>query len=225
MVLVGYWPLNEQSGTTAYDHSGNENHGSIDGAGPSDTGTVNGPLGQKAFDFDGSDDYINLGQRFQFSDSDSFSLTGWYLRDSVDYTNAPRLLGFNTTAGFGLLFDDTWIQGDDDLVFRYDSENLESGTGGDVGVWYFFSVTYDGSTVKLYIDGGLEAEDSSVSWTDPVDDFIIGTTGRDGGLQGEYFDGRISEVRIYNHALTPREVQYLHQVGKRGRQMTSKKSW
>lgn len=223
-MLIAYWPLNEESGTTSYDHSGNEFHGTVNGAGPAGTGTTNGPLGQKAYSFDGTDDYINVGQKFQFSDSDSFSFTGWYLRESVDYTNAPRLLGFDTTAGFGLLFDDTWIQGDDDIVFRYDSENLESGVGGEVGVWYFFSVTYDGSTAKLYVDGELKAEDSSVTWTDPVDDFIIGTSGRDGGLQGEYFDGIISEIRIYNRPLKKSEIRYLYSVGKKGHQVTSKKS-
>lgn len=30
--LEGYWPLNEGGGTTAYDHSGNDNHGIIHGA-------------------------------------------------------------------------------------------------------------------------------------------------------------------------------------------------
>ena len=56
MTLIGYWPLNENSGK-AYDRSGNGNHGSLNGA---VTQGETGLLGNTAYDFDGNDDYIQF---------------------------------------------------------------------------------------------------------------------------------------------------------------------
>ena len=53
---VGYWPLQEASGS-GLDYSGNGNHASTTNV--SSYG-VNGPVGGKAMEFDGSSDYINL---------------------------------------------------------------------------------------------------------------------------------------------------------------------
>ena len=54
--LVGYWRLDEGSGTIAYDSSGNGNDGTIIG----DPQWVAGKNGQ-ALDFDGTEDYIDVG--------------------------------------------------------------------------------------------------------------------------------------------------------------------
>ena len=50
--LVGWWPLNEYSGSTAYDLSGNDNHGSLNSG---VTQGVAGKGGLTSYSFDGSD--------------------------------------------------------------------------------------------------------------------------------------------------------------------------
>lgn len=55
MTLVGYWPLNEEDGDTAFDHSGNENHGDVEGE---PVLNDNGILAQGCFNFaEGSGSY------------------------------------------------------------------------------------------------------------------------------------------------------------------------
>jgi hypothetical protein len=54
--LVGYWKLDEGSGTIASDSSGNGHDGTIEG----DPQWVAGMYGQ-ALDFDGTDDYVDIG--------------------------------------------------------------------------------------------------------------------------------------------------------------------
>ena len=65
--------------------------------------------------------------------------------------------------------------------------------------WAHVAATYDGATLRLYVDGTLVA---SVAATGA----IATSTGalRIGGntLWGEYFQGLIDEVRVYNRALT-----------------------
>ena len=58
--LVGWWPFNGN----ANDESGNGNHGTVNGA--SLTSDRNG-VANKAYSFDGVDDFIDAGQNITFS--------------------------------------------------------------------------------------------------------------------------------------------------------------
>ena len=89
-----------------------------------------------------------------------------------------------------------------------------TGTGSDIGAggtgalalntWSHLAATYDGATIRLYVNGGLissqAAAGSIMTSSDPL---------RIGGnaLWGEYFTGLIDEVRIYNRALNVAEIQ------------------
>ena len=72
--------------------------------------------------------------------------------------------------------------------------------------WYHIAATYDGSQMKFYIDGTLRGTTNVVG--------TIPNGGRDiwiGGNEpwGEYFDGVIDEVFIYDRALSEGEIQSL----------------
>lgn len=69
--LVGYWRLDEGSGTTAGDSSGNNNNGIIYGA-----TWVDGKI-EKALNFDGNDDYISIAHSPSLEFSDSVTVAGW----------------------------------------------------------------------------------------------------------------------------------------------------
>ena len=70
--------------------------------------------------------------------------------------------------------------------------------------WSHIAGTYDGATVKLYVNGVLAGSQA-------VTGNILTSTGalRIGGnaVWGEYFAGLIDEVRIYNTALTQTQIQ------------------
>jgi hypothetical protein len=71
--------------------------------------------------------------------------------------------------------------------------------------WSHLAATYDGATLKLYINGALAG-------TKNVTGSITTTNGafRIGGnsIWGEWFNGIIDEVRIYNRALSVSEIQF-----------------
>ena len=70
-------------------------------------------------------------------------------------------------------------------------------------VWTHLAATFDGSTIRLYVDGNLVG---SLAETNPIptstDILQIGAN-----FYGEYFPGRIDEVRIYNRALSETEIE------------------
>jgi hypothetical protein len=79
----------------------------------------------------------------------------------------------------------------------------------DTGAWSHLVLTYDGSNVKLYINGTLAssgAKTGKLGYTDSSLRIGLGIPGN--SLQ--YFKGWIDDVRIYNRAITPAEVSTLY---------------
>jgi len=73
-----------------------------------------------------------------------------------------------------------------------------------VNTWTHLAVTYDGATLRLYVNGvqvSSQAQTGNlVTSTNPLQ--IGGDS-----IYGHYFQGTIDEVRIYNQALSPSEIQ------------------
>lgn len=212
MTLIGYWPLNEDTGE-AQDHSFNGNNGSLYGG---VTQGVTGLLGENSYSFDGTDDYVQIPDYSLFSVSE-VTISVWVKRDgskSQEY-----------------IFDgrghEYWIKEDDGtekprfgLRIGGSSYAVIAGTLPD-NEWTHIVGVYNGQQVKLYIEGD-EANSESVSGSIDKSSGNPQIGRYQGG--GYNFQGDISEVRIYDRPLTKSEVQYLYNVGKRGLQTTNKKT-
>ena len=217
MTLVGYWPLNEESGDTAYDHSGNSNSGSLNGG---VTQGTTGLLGENAYSFDGTDDNINLGSSNKLTEGleTGFTFSSWIKTDS---SQNQRIIDndYSENSFYFMLLDGA-------LVLALNGSNwqdVQSTMNPADGNWHHVIGRFDGSKIELYIDGEKDGELSDVSANFYQNNIHIGVKGQD--LPNTYtqpFNGKISEVRIYDRPLTRREIQYLYTVGKRGLQTTSK---
>jgi hypothetical protein len=223
LVLVGYWPLNESSGSTAYDHSGNENHGTINDGGDSTVPGASGILGQNAYNFDGSNDYVEIPDFAQL-DADQFSRCLWFSPENNINGGEGRQDILSRSYGTYLLLNKdnngtigAWSYDDSGNSYAVKS-NTNSWNSND---WYFITATYNGAELRIYVNGRLEGKNIA-SFTKSDRDKILRIS-RSGWHDGDYYSGKVSEVRIYDHALTPREVQYLYNVSKRGRQVSSEK--
>jgi len=114
------------------------------------------------------------------------------------------------------------INGQDVFRFQVSSGGVQvpvnSTTTVLPGVWYHLAGTYDGTTVKLYVNGVLEGSATAgfpLNYgTEPV---YFGTT-------GESFDGRLEgaldEVSIYNRALSSNQIAAIYQAGSAGKCLT-----
>jgi hypothetical protein len=81
---------------------------------------------------------------------------------------------------------------------------LSAANGLALNTWTHIAGTYDGSTLRIYINGVLSA---SVARTGPIDPSTYALTIGADTMHGSYYSGLIDEVRIYNRALGGTEVQ------------------
>jgi hypothetical protein len=83
------------------------------------------------------------------------------------------------------------------------------------GVWYHLAGTYDGTTVKIYVNGVLEGTAKAGFPIDyGTEPLYFGTTGTswDGRLEGT-----LDEVSIYNRALGSNEIAGIYNAGSEGK--------
>lgn len=218
MVLVGYWPLDEGSGSTAYDYSGKENDGTVNDGGDSTVPGSSGVLGQNAYSFDGNNDYVSIPQ-LSSNFSSQVSISGWLNPDTISGDNRQ------------------WVVEDGDAFMSYLGDNAShlyfriiaggSSTTFDTGYemklnqWQFIVLTYNGSKMQVYVDRELKGSKSKSGSLQSVDGISIGNDKFSGY---DWYSGKIQEVRIYNHVLSPQEINYLYSVGKRGLHTSDKRS-
>jgi hypothetical protein len=188
------------TGTTWRDISGNNNNGTLTN-GP----TFSGIGKQAAIVFDGVDDYaISTNSSFDITE---LTICAWVNFSSLSNSLYPTISNKETSNlsrnwWLGLLTDSKFtfgrsVSGVDSLVLSTITPNLNQ--------WYFISATNDTQPIfKIYINGVLN-NTSSLSGTLSTSGASawIGTYG--GG--GTYpMAGKISNVQIYNRALTQAEV-------------------
>ena len=200
--LVLEMHFNELSGSTVYDLSGNNNHGTIYGA-----TRVQEGFG-RALLFDGVDDYVGIPNAPSLNPTNAITLAVWINQgtggSSYNIPVAKYLQYFiggrhvtDGKATFGLFFSDG-------SYYYLRSSSVLPTTW--LNKWHFLVGVYDGSVMKLYIDGVLD-NSYSISKTirTTTNNAFIGTWGT-----SDWFNGTIDEVLIYNRALSDDEIKAIY---------------
>lgn len=205
--LVSYWPFDEGSGTMAFDAI-NGNDGTINGA-----TYVPGKFGT-ALNFAATGDLVTVLNDPLLRPA-NVTVSAWVRNSGVptsyDYILAKTLDGgkasyaFYTGSSGGLYF---YVSG---ATYRL-SDN--AGAGIWDGGWHHIAGTYDGSVVRLFVDGSeigtANTGPSAIAYGTAVfnGDLSIGSYGN---LNPALFDwrGDIDEIGFWNRALTADEVAWL----------------
>jgi len=197
--LVAAWGFNEGVGTTAADASGNNNTGVISGA----TGSTQGRFGN-ALNFDGTNAVVVVANSPSLNLTTAMTLSAWVmptaanggwrtiLQREVDayFLNAATGTGTRRPGGGGTFGGST---------------NFVRAPGTlPLNVWTYVALTWDGAQLRLYVDGALVTTAARTGVLQSVT-----TPLRIGGNvpYGEFFQGRLDEIRIYNRALSVAELQ------------------
>jgi hypothetical protein len=206
MPLVAHYPLQEDSGSTAYDFVG-QNNGTNNGA----TVGANGILGTSAYSFDSSSEYIDTGIR---SISPPFSLGCWV---KIDGTNSDShfISNWNSTGDdLFLILDHDGGSNPPNWSIKHDADGTQIFAGDpSADTWYQVVVTHNESELELWVDG-VKIGSKSDSTTATINNDYNFRIGND--HQNHNTNGDIADVRIYDHALTPAEVQYLNETSRNG---------
>lgn len=85
-------------------------------------------------------------------------------------------------------------------------DNLVTNTTFDTNRWYTISVTYDGATFSIYVDGVKDRDTNGSVGTIKFQRIELGMSWTNYPNQ-QYFRGRIAEIRVWDRALSPSEIQ------------------
>lgn len=210
--LVAYYPFNGN----ANDASGNSINGTVSGAQLTTDrfGNANG-----AYRFNGTSDFISLpfSSRYSFKPTEAYSLSVWVQHEvssavrSVVVKSPANSIYQNSQWNYGICVTDN----DQASIGYHDNFVLKSDislTPGEA-CWYLLTSTYSDGKWKLYINGKLQKQDLTQTRKILYDNSSAIAFGKKGEANGDYYKGKMDEVRIYNRVLTDDEVAALYSQG------------
>jgi len=195
--LIGYWNFDEGKGDVAADSSGNKNDGKLIRS----PEWVDGKFG-KALKFDSA-----KTQKVEIQNSNSFA----EITTAVTMAAWVNPANFSAWFSFGVKGDITYgmfINPSAYVRMHYsDGSTLDTPANSiKTNEWTHVVGTYDGKTVKIYLNGEVKAE-LNVNAAIPANanNFNIGGT-----LDlRDWFAGMIDEYKLYNRGVTADEVKIL----------------
>jgi glucose/arabinose dehydrogenase/PKD repeat protein len=196
--LAAAYSFNAGTGTTAVDASGNGNTGVIAGAAWSTLGKYG-----NALSFDGVGDLVSVADANTLDFTTQLTIEAWVFPTALSswrtvvLKEQPGQLVYALyastepgPAGHVFVNGDTWARGASTLPLN---------------TWSHLAVTYDGSAIRLYVNGALAATAAGVAGSMPNSALPLDIGGNN--VWSEWFIGRIDEVRLYNRALSLAELQ------------------
>ncbi len=157
--MIGYWNFDEASGSTSADSSGNGNDGTFAGAGGGVVqSTVLPPtscfVNTHSLSFNGTGGYVSIPDNATMDPSNAISISFWMKANTV--SNGYQHIVFKqgphvTSYGVWLNGNHVYMEDNDSIV-----RSLTSNATITANTWHYITVTYDGTTQALYIDGTLD---------------------------------------------------------------------
>jgi hypothetical protein len=203
--LVAFWPLNEGSGTTTADASGNGRNAQVVGA-----SWATGFSGN-ALSFNGASTYADAGP-FNVTGT-AVTIAAWFKASTLPDTD-PRIVSKATGAS------------EQDHYFMVSTTNASGArlrfrlkTGGSTktliassqtvpaGQWVHMAATYDGATMRLY-QNGVQVGSMPASGNIDGNSSAPVCIGANPNAYG-VFNGLIDDVRLYSRAMSAADIAVL----------------
>jgi hypothetical protein len=199
---AGFTPSYPTTGTTWYDVSPSGNNGTL----------INGPSFNSenygSIVFDGVDDYVSVTKQTALVNASQFTLMASMKRR----TSSSKMICYQGADAQNDVSFELWNDGA--AYFEVGNNTNSYATIGNTSTdWQYLTMVFDGTQtgnsnrLKCYINGSL----LSVSYNGTIPSTSgpsnsVFSIGNSQGIGGNYSDGNISQVLIYNRALSTTEV-------------------
>jgi hypothetical protein len=202
--LVGWWKMDDGSGTIAHDSTQNGNHGTLLGNPQWVPGYVGGAL-----KLDGTDDYVALPIGSMMDSLASSTLALW-----VNFSGQggawQRILDFGTSTANYIYVCPQDGSGALHVALTANTgvwTDIVAPTGGLPTGWHHLAVAIDGKArnVKIFLDGAVVADAATLYTLSDLGNTTQNWLGRS-EYADPYFNGVLDDFRIYNEALSAAQI-------------------
>ena len=196
--LVAAYGFSEGSGTITSDSTGNGNTGSLTDA----AWTTAGKFGS-ALSFNGTSSRVTVADSASLRLAGGMTFEAWVKPTTV---SGWRTAVFKERSGWyaGVLYAATDTSRPSAHVYTVGDHEIRGPSPIPVGAWTHLAATYDGSSLAVWVNG-VKVAATAVSGTIATGTGPLRIGGN--GIWGEYFNGVIDEVRVYDRALTASAIQ------------------
>ena len=193
---IAYFRLGETSGTTAADTSNHTSGSYSSGVALGQPGALTSDSNPAAL-FSGTNSAVTVADSTALRLNGAFTIEFWARQKSF-MNSWPGLMikGQSATANGYLI----WYSSNGTLHFKRNNVDIATPAGAFTSSWHDFAVSYDGATVRWYVDGRAV---SSKAVTFPAN---AGTSPLQLGRGDQYGNHYLDEVAIYPTALPPTRV-------------------
>jgi len=211
--IVLWLPFDEGSGCTANDLSQYNNDGILKPDCPTNSPTWG------SLTFDGVDDYVEVPDSSSLDLTNKVTIEAWINPQS--YPFYPGIVCKGNVGNYGESYCLFLEDGTGRLGFLLNSD----GTSGGRTIIYsppisqstltYAAVTYDGATMRMYINGAEVSNDVHIGGIFTTDyPVVIAKAERENSpYPTTFFNGILDEPRIWNIALTTDQIQSIYQAG------------
>ena len=218
--LLAWFGMDTLSGSNVNNLAVTANH-SNSGALIGGTTMVTGKFG-RGLQFDGTDDYVNVGSESMFDLTGYITVSAWIKPNA----GARKIVSKSDGGTTGFDFDiNGFVTGNIDFCAFTAASNYLCRGGGPItnGAWQHVVGVFDkdlsgNSRVKVYINGVDKTSTTNAVGTlttMALNDYPV-TIGTRSGVTPPYYNGSMDDVRIYSRALSAREVADLYRWGGMG---------
>ena len=196
---VAYYPLNGN----ADDSSGNGYNGSTTGTEPdSDRFGID----SSALRFNGVNSYVDIPYEFDYPEK---TVAFWFRIDTTNTSTIDMYDCDNPHLTHGLTAVALQYNGEYSLLFRLSDVSYDT-VLTNPQKWHFVAVVTSYKNYTLYLDGTMIKSGAIGTYITSVDGLRSTVLGASRNLNTYFFSGVLDELRVFNYALMPGQVQSLY---------------
>ena len=185
---VAVWNLDETTGTTAADATGNGHTLTLDGASFGSGYSTNGLVNTTSSFSSTSSAVVDTSR--------AFSVSAWVKLDNTESSYTVASQDGDQESGFSLQYNKD--------VDRWRFGAATSTTVPQAGEWTHLLATYDSNKLSLYVNGKLEGT-ANATLSNASGPFVVGA-GKSGGARVGQLQGTIDHVQVWDRALSAAEA-------------------